>query len=104
MRIDVQTHHMPEVYVKALSARSGYPRFEKENGGWSAFGTPQAKLPMGPAILDISLKLEEMDANRIDMALLSLNIPGPDLAADDRFRRREFVVLCVYSGAANLRI
>ena len=84
MRIDVQTHHMPEAYVKALSARSGYPRFEKEGDGWSACVTPQARLPMGPAILDISLKLEEMDASRIDMALLSLNIPGPDLAPDPK--------------------
>ncbi|MEE9256764.1 MAG: amidohydrolase family protein [bacterium] len=80
MRIDVQTHHMPEAYVKALASRSDFPRFEKENGSWWALGTKLAKLPMSPAILEISLKLEEMDATGIDLALISLNIPGPDLA------------------------
>ncbi len=84
MRIDVQTHHMPEAYVKALAARTDYPRFEKEGDGWAALGTPQARLPMGSGILDLSAKLEEMDACRIDMALLSVNIPGPDLAADPK--------------------
>ncbi len=82
MRIDVQTHHMPEAYVKALASRSDFPRFEKENGGWSALINPHARLPMGQALLDISLKLEEMDENGIDLSLVSVNIPGPDLAED----------------------
>ncbi len=80
MRIDVQTHHMPDSYVKALAERSDYPRFVREEGGWSALGTTEAVLPMGPALLDLSLKLEEMDAHQIDLSLLSVNIPGPDLA------------------------
>ena len=32
MRIDVQTHHVPETYIKALASRSGYPRFERQGG------------------------------------------------------------------------
>jgi aminocarboxymuconate-semialdehyde decarboxylase len=82
MRIDVQTHHMPDDYVKALAGRSDYPLFEREEDAWFAQGTPHARLPMAPSILDIGLKIEEMDAHNIDMALISLNIPGPDLAAD----------------------
>ena len=82
MRIDVQTHHMPDTYVKALAERSDYPRFERDGDGWQALGTPEAKLPMGAALLDLSIKLEEMDAHQIDLALISINIPGPDLAAE----------------------
>ncbi len=84
MRIDVQTHHMPEAYVKALTARSDFPRFEKEGGKWWALGTAQARLPMDEGILDLSVKLEEMDAHGIGLSLISLNIPGPDLAPDPK--------------------
>ncbi len=82
MRIDVQTHHMPDAYVKALAARSDFPLFEREGDAWFAQGTAHARLPMGAALLDIALKLEEMDAHGIDLALISVNIPGPDLAAN----------------------
>ncbi|MBT3350879.1 MAG: amidohydrolase family protein [Nitrospinaceae bacterium] len=84
MRIDVQTHHMPDGYVKALAERSDYPFFEREGDSWFAQGTTHARLPMAPSILDIGLKIEEMDAHNIDLALISLNIPGPDLAADPK--------------------
>jgi predicted TIM-barrel fold metal-dependent hydrolase len=84
MRIDVQTHHMPEAYVKALASRSDYPFFESKGDTWFAQGSPYARFLLGPSILDIGLKLEEMDAHNIDLALISLNIPGPDLAADPK--------------------
>lgn len=80
MRIDVQTHHVPQAYVKALAARSDFPRYEKAEDFWWAWASPDEKLPMRPPALDISLKLAEMDEQEIDIALISLNIPGPDLA------------------------
>lgn len=90
MRIDVQTHHMPAAYVKALQGRSAYPRFEKKGDQWWALGTPHDRLPMAPKLLDLSLKIEEMDASGVGLSLLSINIPGPDLAgpreADDLAR------------------
>lgn len=82
MRIDVQTHHMPDAYVKALAERSDYPRFESDGGCGQALGNPQVKLPMEAGLLDLSIKLKEMDAHQIDLALISLNIPGPDLAGE----------------------
>lgn len=82
MRIDVQTHHMPASYVKALAARSDFPRMESAGENTWAWGTEVDKLPMGPAIFDLSMKLAEMDENGVDLGLLSLNIPGPDLAKD----------------------
>ncbi len=81
MRIDVQTHHVRENFVKALESRTDVPRYENVDGTWWAHGGPREKLPMGAAALDISLKLEEMDANGIDLSLLSINIPAADLAA-----------------------
>lgn len=80
MRIDVQTHHVPPAYVKALAARSDFPRYEKAGDFWWAWASPDEKLPMRAPALDISLKLAEMDEQEIDLALISLNIPGPDLA------------------------
>ena len=82
MRVDVQTHHMPDAYVKALAERSDYPRFESAGGSGQALGNPQVKLPMEAGLLDLSVKLEEMDIHQIDLALISLNIPGPDLAGE----------------------
>ncbi|MDA1001152.1 MAG: amidohydrolase family protein [bacterium] len=80
MRIDVQTHYMPEAYVKALEARTDFPRMESTGGKTWAWGTEVDKLPMPPSIFDLSVKLKEMDENGVDLSLLSLNIPGPDLA------------------------
>jgi len=85
MRIDVQTHLFPELYVKALAGRSKYPRFERAGETCWAWASPDEKLPMSPdRHLSIRFKVDEMDAEGIDLALLSLNIPGPDLAADPR--------------------
>ncbi|MBI3126206.1 MAG: amidohydrolase [Candidatus Tectomicrobia bacterium] len=84
MRIDVQTHHMPAAYVKALQGRSAYPRFEKKGDQWWALGTPHDTLPMAPKLLTLSMKVEEMEASGVDFSLLSINIPGPDLAPDPR--------------------
>lgn len=80
MRIDVQTHHMPAPYVKALKERSAYPRFERKGDQWWALGTPDDRLPMAPKLLELPMKIEEMEANGVDLSLLSINIPGPDLA------------------------
>ena len=80
MRIDVQTHHVPQAYVEALAARSDFPRYEKAEDFWWAWASPDEKLPMRSPALDISIKLAEMDEQEIDIALISMNIPGPDLA------------------------
>lgn len=84
MRIDVQTHHMPAPYVKALKERSAYPRFERKGEQWWALGTAHDRLPMAPKLLELPMKIEEMDACGVDLSLLSINIPGPDLAPDPR--------------------
>lgn len=84
MRIDVQTHLVPESYVRALEGRKVFPRYERAGEIWWAWASADEKLPMGPKALDIDLKIAEMDENGIDLSLISLNIPGPDLAADPK--------------------
>ena len=80
MRIDVQTHHVPQAYVQALAARSDFPHYEKAEDFWWAWASPDEKLPMRAPALDIAIKLAEMDEQEIDIALISINIPGADLA------------------------
>ncbi len=84
MRIDVQTHHVPQAYVKALAARSDFPRYERAEDFWWAWASPDEKLPMRSPALDVSIKLAEMDAQEIDLAIMSINIPGPDLAKNPK--------------------
>ena len=84
MRIDVQTHHVPQAYVKALAARSDFPHYEKAEGFWWGWASPDEKLPMRPPALDIAIKLAEMDEQEIDIALISINIPGADLAKNPK--------------------
>ena len=84
MRIDVQTHHVPQAYVKALATRSDFPHYEKAEDFWWAWASPDEKLPMRPPALDIAIKLAEMDEQEIDIALISINIPGADLAKNPK--------------------
>ena len=84
MRIDVQTHHVPQAYVKALATRSDFPHYEKAEGFWWGWASPDEKLPMRPPALDIAIKLAEMDEQEIDIALISINIPGADLAKNPK--------------------
>ena len=84
MRIDVQTHYVPQAYVTALAARSDFPRYERAGDFWWAWASPSQKLPMRLPALDIGIKLAEMDEQEIDIALISINIPGPDLAKNPR--------------------
>ncbi len=78
MRIDVQSHILPEWYVKHLGTRRASPRVVgrgadrmMEVGAWR--GKVLSKLT------DISLKLKQMDASGVDLTVLSTQVPGPEM-------------------------
>lgn len=110
MRIDVQSHILPEWYVKHLGTRRGSPRVV----GRGADRVMQVGAWRGkvlPKLTDISLKLKQMDAAGVDMTVLSTQVPGPEMlgktgislarrlndavAALCRQRPDRFVGLCV---------
>jgi aminocarboxymuconate-semialdehyde decarboxylase len=78
--IDVHTHMFSEAWFELLKAK-GAPRFEvKPSKDWPAplgiyadgapFATPQ------PAHFDYELRLKDMDAAKVDMAIVSLTAPN----------------------------
>lgn len=80
MRIDVHTHFYPIELMRRLERRSCYPHARSSDGKtllhcWDSFA-----LPFVPALHDLSAKLADMDRIGVDVAVLSLNMPGPELA------------------------
>ena len=78
MRIDVQSHILPEWYVKHLGTRRGSPRVV----GRGADRVLQVGAWRGrvlPKLTDISLKLKQMDAVGVDITVLSTQVPGPEM-------------------------
>ena len=79
MRIDVQSHIFPEPLIKRLEGRRDLPRAVRSNGKVKMVCSPHTGWPILPGMNDLDMKLEAMDKNRVDVQLLSLNVPGPEL-------------------------
>ncbi len=77
-RIDVQSHVLSPDFLEFLEKRTDPPHILTQNGartlivnGW--------RRPVLPKILDIGMKLADMDRAGISMAALSMTDPGPEL-------------------------
>ncbi|MBI3247550.1 MAG: amidohydrolase [Deltaproteobacteria bacterium] len=79
MRIDVHTHFMTEKIAKALEKRSRFPYTRFVDGTYHFHCCDGLHLPMTPAQTDMQRKLADMDSAGIDVGVLSLAIPGPEL-------------------------
>jgi predicted TIM-barrel fold metal-dependent hydrolase len=82
MRIDCQTHLFPPWYLDYLEGRKEEPRVIRKGGerfvvlgGWSG--------RLLPKLYDIKEKLRAMDEAGVDLGVLSINNPGPELLGDD---------------------
>jgi aminocarboxymuconate-semialdehyde decarboxylase len=76
--IDVHTHYFAAALVHALERRTELPRISDGPGGRQIeYGRGNVH-PYLPAMGDLDLRLDEMDAQGVDLALLSINIPGVD--------------------------
>lgn len=78
MRIDVHSHFMSPKLARTLERRSRFPYTRLVDGTHHFHCGPGLSLPMVPAISDMSRKLEDMDRRGIDVAILSLGVPGPE--------------------------
>ncbi|MFQ5914669.1 MAG: amidohydrolase family protein [Nitrospinota bacterium] len=76
MIIDCQCHYLSTPYLQALDGRSGYPTLEQLNGTPYLVTAPGLGFPITGTMTDIETKLRMMDANGIDVGLLSVNVPG----------------------------
>lgn len=76
--IDVHSHYLAASLVDALQRRTELPRVSQgRDGRQIEYGQGNIH-PVLPAMGDVELRLREMDEQGIDMALLSINVPGVD--------------------------
>lgn len=79
MRIDVHTHFLSEKIARVLEKRSHFPYSRFTDGTYHFHCCQGLSMPLAPAAQDMQRKLEDMDSAGIDVAILSLGIPGPEL-------------------------
>jgi len=77
VRIDVHNHVYSKDLINLLEKRSDYPYTRPGEGLLCCKGL---SIPRFESFHNMSLKLEEMDKVGIDIAILSINLPGPELA------------------------
>jgi predicted TIM-barrel fold metal-dependent hydrolase len=79
MRIDTHTHFQSLAYVEHLRDRDSLPRTVLDDGNLVIQCGSGVNVPALPKMLDMDLKLWDMDLLGVDVAVLSHGIPlGPD--------------------------
>ena len=78
MRIDCQAHVFPREYAEVLVRNPGQPRALPQGGRYLVTYGDIQSFALDPEVYSIERKLRDMDANGIDMSVLSLNMPGPE--------------------------
>ncbi|MFQ5693037.1 MAG: amidohydrolase family protein [Nitrospinota bacterium] len=80
MKIDIQCHFYPEKLVERLEKRSAPPNAFRKDGRTFAFASKHTGFPLPPPLNDLDEKLRAMDEAGVDVQVLSVNVPGPELA------------------------
>ena len=78
MRIDCQSHLFPRAYAEALTSNPGYPRAARTGAAYRIDYWSFQSFHLDPEIYAINRVLEHMDAERIDLSVVSVNMPGPE--------------------------
>ncbi|MBI3090667.1 MAG: amidohydrolase [Candidatus Tectomicrobia bacterium] len=79
MRIDVQNHFQAAEFAARLAKRTSLPTFEHRNGMWWSKLADGLIIPFTPQLIDMEKKTKEMLARGVDVAILSISMPGPEL-------------------------
>lgn len=77
-RVDVHTHYMAGALADALRGREMMPRIVEEPGRKEIQYGEGSGHELLDSMLDLDLKVEDMDRDGIDLAVLSVNVPGVD--------------------------
>ena len=77
MRIDCQSHVFPQEYIDVLAQNPVPPNIHQDTGSYLiTYGGVQS-FRLLPEVYSVQQKLNAMDESKIDISLLSTNIPGP---------------------------
>lgn len=77
--VDAHSHYLPRTLVAALERRSELPRISQGSDGQKLIEYGEGNVhPMLPAMGDVGLRLRDMDAQGIELAVLGANVPGVD--------------------------
>lgn len=79
MKIDVHSHFLSEKMAQLLEKRSHFPYTRFADGTYRFHCCQGLAFPMTPPFYDMPTKLAHMDEAEIDVAILSLAMPGPEL-------------------------
>lgn len=80
IRVDCQSHVFPEAYAELLTRSSAWVKTVRKDDAYVVtYGDGLQSFPIRPSVYDIGRKIEDMDRTGIDMSVLSINIPGPEL-------------------------
>jgi predicted TIM-barrel fold metal-dependent hydrolase len=77
-RIDAHTHFLTSALEEALGARDEIPRIITRDGRRFVEYGPGLAYPLLPDMLDLEQKLSRIEDAGIDLAVLTVNIPGVD--------------------------
>ena len=83
MTVDCQTHVFPPEYAELLTRNRGFVRTERYGGGYRvSYGKVQS-FQIAPEAYDPVRKLGDMDRAGVDVGVLSINKPGPEMLDPD---------------------
>ncbi|MBC8231897.1 amidohydrolase [bacterium] len=78
MRIDCQSHVFPAEYAEILARNPLPPQAIPQDDVYVITYGDMQKFQLRHEVYDIDRKIRDMDAARVDMSVLSVNMPGPE--------------------------
>jgi predicted TIM-barrel fold metal-dependent hydrolase len=81
MRVDMHTHFLTTTLADALRKRDELPQIVQRDGREFVAYAPGVAYPLVPDMIDLDEKLARIDDAGLDLAILSVNIPGVDYFA-----------------------
>jgi predicted TIM-barrel fold metal-dependent hydrolase len=82
-RVDCQSHVFPPAYAELLKRNPRAPTTTGDYGAYAVSYGDVQRFTLRVADYDPARKLRAMDAAGIDVSVLSVNIPGPELLSPD---------------------
>ncbi len=79
LRIDAQSHVFPQAYAELLTRNSNTLQTTKIDKTYLINYADVQRFKLDLADYSVEKKIRDMDAAKIDMSVLSVNIPSPDL-------------------------